>query len=278
MSRIRTIKPEIWTSEQVIACSPIARLLFIGLWNFCDDNGVHSASYIRLKAEVFPADNFNTPEIKIWINELINNELIREYMIDDKAYWIVTGWKKHQRIEKPTYRHPLPQSDLKKIEDNSTTTQRELDELSLSTPHLLDELSTTEWKGMESNGKEKDICEVETSPGVVSDTDSLAGMSEIFQHWQTVMNHPRAKFDTKRQRAIKNALKLGYSIADLKQAIDGCANNPFNMGQNERQQVYDQIMLIFRDADHIERFMNNAAETSGGNANSSAADLMAGVI
>ena len=54
MSRIRTVKPEFWTSEQIIACSPIARLLFIGLWNFCDDNGVHPASYIRLKAEVFP--------------------------------------------------------------------------------------------------------------------------------------------------------------------------------------------------------------------------------
>ena len=56
MSRIRTVKPEFWTSEQIIACSPIARLLFIGLWNFCDDNGVHPASYIRLKAEVFPPD------------------------------------------------------------------------------------------------------------------------------------------------------------------------------------------------------------------------------
>ena len=78
MSRIRTIKPEFWTSEQVIACSPISRLLFIGLWSFCDDNGVHPASYIRLKAEVFPANNFSTPEIKQWINELINNELLKE--------------------------------------------------------------------------------------------------------------------------------------------------------------------------------------------------------
>ena len=41
MARIRTIKPEFWTSEQVVDCSPTARLLFIGLWNFCDDGGVH---------------------------------------------------------------------------------------------------------------------------------------------------------------------------------------------------------------------------------------------
>ena len=64
MSRIRTVKPEFWASEQVISCSPLSRLLFIGLWNFCDDNGVHQASYIRIKAEVFPADNFDIKEIK----------------------------------------------------------------------------------------------------------------------------------------------------------------------------------------------------------------------
>lgn len=275
MSRIRTIKPEFWVSEQVIACTPIARLLFVGMWSFADDNGVHPTSYIRLKAEIFPADNCSVEDIKTWINELMYNRLIREYAIDEKSYWIITGWKRHQRIDKPTYRHPLPQSDLKKIGDNSTTTQRELDEPSLSTLHSLDEPSTTEWKGMESNGKEKDICEVETSPGDVSDTTSLAGMNEIFQHWQAVMNHPRAKFDIKRQRALKNALKLGYSISDLKKAIDGCANSLFHMGQNDRQEVYDHIMLIFRDAEHIERFMNNA---DGSNANSSTADLMAGVI
>ena len=276
MSRIRTIKPEIWTSEQVISCSPLSRLLFIGLWNFCDDNGVHPASYIRIKAEVFPADDFDTNKIKNWINELINNELIREYMIDNKSYWIVTGWKKHQRIDKPTYKHPLPQSDLTKINDNSTTIRRKLPEQLLIARDQVTESSDTEWKGMESNGKEKDICEVETSPCVVSHAASLADMNEIFNHWQLVMNHPRAKIDAKRQRAIKKALDLGYSIDDLKLAIDGCASTPFNMGENDRRQVYDDITLIFRDADHIERFMNNSSNAM--HEFNSTDDFMAGVL
>lgn len=152
MSRIRAIKPELWASEQVISCSPLSRLLFIGLWNYCDDNGVHQASYIRIKAEVFPGDNLDINEIKNCINELINNRLIREYMVDDIAYWIVTGWKKHQRIDKPTYRHPLPQSDLKKIEDNSTIIRGELAKQSLIARHLVDEDSPTEWKGMDRIG------------------------------------------------------------------------------------------------------------------------------
>jgi len=278
MSRIRTIKPEFWTSEQLIACSPIARLLFIGLWNFCDDNGVHPASYIRLKAEVFPANNFSISEIQQWINELINNELIREYMIDAKAYWIVTGWKKHQRIDKPTYRHPLPQSDLKKIEANSTITRGELPEQSLIAHYLVDELSPTEWKGMERIGMEKEIGEVETSPVDVSESISLASTQELFNYWQAAMNHPRAIFDAKRKRKVVQALKLGYSLADLKKAIDGCSKTPYNMGQNDNGQVYDDISLIFRDADHIERFMNNATSSNTIHEPNSTDDLMAGVI
>ena len=115
MARLRTIKPEFWVSEQVVACSPMARLLFIGLLNFCDDNGVHPVAYLRLKAEVFPTDSYSVAEIKAWVLELISNGLLRAYVVEEKSYWIVTGWKRHQKIDKPTYRYPLPLSELKEI-------------------------------------------------------------------------------------------------------------------------------------------------------------------
>lgn len=276
MSRIRTIKPEFWTSEQVIACSPIARLIFIGLWNFCDDNGVHPASHIRLKAEVFPGDDLSTIDINKLVNELINHDLIREYMIDDKNYWIVTGWKKHQRIDKPTYRHPLPQYELRKIEDNSTTHPRDIDECSSRVARDVGDDSATEWKGMEGIGMEKEIREVETSPACVSGSSALANTHELFNYWQLKMNHPRAIFDAKRQRKVAQALKL-YDIEDLKKAIDGCSLTPHNMGKNDSCQIYDDISLILRDADHIERFMNNA-NANHVNDCKSTDDLMAGVI
>ncbi|BCA93809.1 hypothetical protein TUM19329_01700 [Legionella antarctica] len=278
MSRIRTIKPEFWVSEQTIACSPNARLLFIGMWNFADDSGVHPTSYVRLKAQIFPADNCTTEEIKNWVNELINNGLIREYAIDDKSYWVITGWKNHQRIDKPTYRYPLPQSELKKIKDNSTITRRGVDDSSLSTLRSLDEPSPTEWKGMEGIGKEVNICEVETSPVLNSETNLSADIQTIFEHWRSVMNHPRAKLDQKRQRKIAQALKLGFSVAELKQAIDGCSMTPHNMGKNEGNQLYNYIDLIFRNAEHIERFINNAGGSHAMTPHFSADDLMAGVI
>lgn len=151
MSRIRTIKPEFWTSEQVLSCSLNARLLFIGIWNFCDDNGVHTASYLRLKTEVLPADNFSVADIQRFINELIQNGLLGEYRVDDKAYWIVSGWKKHQRIDKPTSRYPLPQLGLK-IADTLSNTIRGLAESLPASPQQVSETSTTEGNGREWKG------------------------------------------------------------------------------------------------------------------------------
>ncbi|HAT1820081.1 TPA: hypothetical protein I8Z14_000564 [Legionella pneumophila] len=277
MSRIRTIKPDFWTSEQVISCSPNARLLFIGLWNFCDDNGVHKASLVRLKAEIFPCDTFTIKDIELMVHELIQQELLYEYIVSGSSYWIVTGWKKHQRIDKPTSRHPLPQSELKKIEDNSTTIPREIDNYSKITNQSFDESSITEWNGKEWIGKESNICEVETSPVDISDSSLLASTQNIFYHWQDVMNHPKAKLDDKRKRTIQKALK-NYSVEEIKLAIDGCANTPYNMGENDKDQRYDDIGLILRDADHIERFINNADKNNETESTNNSEDLMAGVL
>ena len=76
MARIRTIKPEFWTAEQIMECSPNARLLFIGMWNFCDDAGIHPASCKTLKAEVFPSDDITASEIGTLVAELEGQGLI----------------------------------------------------------------------------------------------------------------------------------------------------------------------------------------------------------
>lgn len=100
MSRIRTIKPDFWTSAQVIECSTNARLLFIGLWNFCDDAGRHSWSPRQIRAQVFPGDDFTTDDVLRMLDELSTNDLIRRYVVDGKEYLYVTGWH-HQKIDRP---------------------------------------------------------------------------------------------------------------------------------------------------------------------------------
>lgn len=100
MARIRSIKPEFWTSEQVMECSPIARLMFIGIWNFCDDHGRHPCSPKQIKALIFPSDEISVETIRRLFDELSTNGLVEIYSIDGKEYFQVTGWK-HQKIDKP---------------------------------------------------------------------------------------------------------------------------------------------------------------------------------
>jgi hypothetical protein len=132
MGRIRSIKPEFWTSEQIVECSPSARLLFIGLWNFCDDGGRHPASLARIKMEVFPADAITIETIRGWVDELKNardesgTPLLTEYSVNGCGYWEVTGWASHQRVERPTYKHPAPDGKV----PNSSSARRGLGEAS----------------------------------------------------------------------------------------------------------------------------------------------------
>tara|TARA_R110002051_G_scaffold324936_1_gene424682 strand:- start:339 stop:1175 length:837 start_codon:yes stop_codon:yes gene_type:complete len=118
MPRIRTIKPDFWTSEQIVECSTNARLLFVGMWNFCDDGGVHPASVLRLKMEVYPGDDFTTDQMTGWIDELQAAGLLVEFEAQGKSWWVVTGWK-HQKIDRPSLRFPQPEFD-----DHSTNDRR----------------------------------------------------------------------------------------------------------------------------------------------------------
>jgi hypothetical protein len=87
-----------------------------------------------------------------------------------------------------------------------------------------------------------------------------APVVEVFEHWARKTGHTRSKLDPKRQKVIADALALGYSPADLKQAVDGCLVTPHNVGQNDRATKYDSLALILRDGDQVDRFMRNAKE------------------
>ncbi len=118
MARIRSVKPDFWTSAQILECSTNARLLFIGIWNFADDTGRHPDSSKQIKAEIFPSDPFTDEQVFGWINELKEQGLIIPYAIDGVKYFYVKGWK-HQKIDRPQpSKYPAP------IVDDSTNIQR----------------------------------------------------------------------------------------------------------------------------------------------------------
>ncbi len=136
MARYRTIKPEFWTSEQVVECSLEARLLFIGLWNFADDGGVIPQSNKSLKMKIFPADDYTSETIRIMLDELSSNGLIELYEVGESRYIRVIAWH-HQKIDKPTFKFPQPCGEVPRDKQ-----------------HYLDMCSTSARRGL-TPGKER---------------------------------------------------------------------------------------------------------------------------
>lgn len=108
MARIRTIKPDFWTDEKLTECSMSARLLFIGMLNFADDNGNLVASAKKLKMQVFPADNI---ECQSLLDELIAQGVVIQYSVSGEEYLHIKGFKKHQVINRPS-KSNIPQPEI----------------------------------------------------------------------------------------------------------------------------------------------------------------------
>lgn len=103
MSRIRSIHPGLWTDEQFVSLNSFARLLFMGIWNECDDKGTFPWSPLQMKMRILPADNVDAGAL---MAELEAADCIRKYEIGGKSYGAVRNFAKFQRPKAPNDIHP----------------------------------------------------------------------------------------------------------------------------------------------------------------------------
>ena len=94
MARIRTIKPQFFTSEDVTAQSPLARLLFVGLFTECDRDGRVEARPRTLKMRLLPEDDVDVDAL-LWC--LVDGGLIRRYEASGVNVIQVVKFDKHQK-------------------------------------------------------------------------------------------------------------------------------------------------------------------------------------
>ncbi len=102
MARIRTIKPEFWSSPDTAACEdPWARLLFIAMWNLADDNGRGTANPKELAGDVFPNDEkIDSADIRRMLGGIRRAFGVEFYRIGGRPYFAIPSWDKHQKIDK----------------------------------------------------------------------------------------------------------------------------------------------------------------------------------
>jgi hypothetical protein len=103
VARIRTIKPDFFRSDDVAQLSYRARLTWVGLWTYVDDEGRGKDNARIIKGDLWPLeDDVTHKDVEKDLGELSKAGRILRYEIDREKYLLILKWTDHQRIAKPT--------------------------------------------------------------------------------------------------------------------------------------------------------------------------------
>lgn len=161
MGRIRTVKPELFTHEDLYMLEqetglPI-RIAFAGLFTVCDREGRFKWQPNRIKLAVLPYDVLDFSRV---LDALVTRGFIRMYSADDQIFGVIPTWSRHQVINNRESASEIPEPD--ETSYISTTSTRE--------PRVSDACSTplvhapVEGKGREGKGKGREGGYDEASP------------------------------------------------------------------------------------------------------------------
>lgn len=135
MSRARNIKPAFFANEELGECSPLARLLFIGLWTLADFKGDLEWRPKRIKAQLLPYDQC---EVEALVSELVAAELVRRYTAGGLECLSVCNFVKHQNPHKNEKEKgsSIPAWDgvTQAVDSQTLTINRDKSGLTVSTP------------------------------------------------------------------------------------------------------------------------------------------------
>jgi hypothetical protein len=145
--RAGEVKPEFFTSLPVASVSIGARLTFVGLWTYCDDDGRAVYEPRLLKAALWPLDDAITVgSVADHVRELIQAGLVFLYEARGRRYIAVKSFAEHQKVEK---KRPskLPPPPPREVGESSGNRRGEVGERSPL------EGKGEEWRGEEEEGR-----------------------------------------------------------------------------------------------------------------------------
>lgn len=129
MARIRTIKPAFFRSHDVTPLSYRARLTWIGLWTYVDDEGRGRDDARIIKGELWALeDDVTWQEVERDLMELSRSGHVLRYEVSGRQFLAIPTWGEHQVISRPTKsKHPAPEAGLTRgfpsLTDDSVSTQ-----------------------------------------------------------------------------------------------------------------------------------------------------------
>lgn len=259
MPRIRSIKPEFWADEKLARVSRDARLLLVGMLNFADDQGRLRGNHLLVRAQIFPYDS--DLDVDQLLTSLEIGGFISRYQAKGECFISIINFTKHQKLDHPK-QSQLP--DPPAIREKSLQAARPTRNISQDQggDQGGDQGQETTLSASQPTGQVLALL----SPPAPRPPKGKAvdAVRVVFEHWRAVHRKDvRTLLDGPRRRAIEKQLREGRTTEELCRAVEGCAKDAFSMGQNDRSQKYNDIALICRDAERVEKFMALSPRATG---------------
>ena len=159
MSRIRTVKPDLFRHEELFDMEqetglPL-RLAFIGMFTECDREGRFQWRPRSLGAAIMPYDGIDFSRV---LDALATRGFVVKYTVDGKDYGYIPTWHRHQVINNREAKSEFPEPvENTEKPDPSGTREARVDDASRELPR------GREGKGRERKGKEEGGADAPTS-------------------------------------------------------------------------------------------------------------------
>lgn len=251
------IRDRIWESRKLAECSRGAALAYPWIFLVADDWGRFEFNPRRIWSKVFGArEDITVDEVASWLAEYDGKELLVRYHVDGElAYW--TGFQGRPPSQRRQSLYPEPSQVRRK----RLVKRRATEGLGEAYPSPIDEdrkiYSQSEDRSEIEQSRSEEGSEERIPPNALAviDPPPASPAVQVFNHWKLAMKHPNAKFTPERRRRVEARLREGYTVDELKAAIDGCLLSTFHQGGNTDGKVFDDLELICRDGKHVEQFL-----------------------
>lgn len=256
MPRIRSIKPDFFSSEQIVSVSIPARYLFEGIWVFGDDDGFISASVVQLKMKVFPGD---TIDVEPLLEELLNVGLVERVDTDQGPALRVPSFRKHQSPKYPTpTKFTLHGASLTQHSPNPSP--------------ILPQRSPSAHPGEERRGEERNGEEKEELSSEVAIATPRPEITQLLDLLDSLIIANGGKKPSRSKKNVDAARLLidrdGRTVEQIAAAIHWCQSDEFwranILSMSKLRDKYDQLRLSAqrqrKDTQPQSKAARNAAE------------------
>jgi hypothetical protein len=103
----------------------------------------------------------------------------------------------------------------------------------------------------------------EPDPAETKRADEVRAVYEHYREYHP-RAHPKPTSKADEWTRIRARLTEGYSVDDLKLAIDGIHRSPFHSGENDRGEKYQDLKLAMRDSDQVAKLIAIAEQHANG--------------